>query len=35
MFTPNGKQNSLTYLGAQIVIILLFVCAYYKDFIAI
>ena len=35
MFTPNGKQYSLTYLGAQIVIVLLFFCAYYKGFIAI
>ena len=34
MFAPNGKQNFLTYLVAEIIIVLLFVCAYYKGFIA-
>lgn len=33
MFAPNRKQNLLTYLSAEIIIVLLFSYSYYKGFI--
>jgi hypothetical protein len=35
MIKSNNKQNFLTYSSAEFIIILFFICAYYKGFIGI